>query len=286
MTAPITRPNPFYVLLNRAVTHSLDGIWRFAQDPDDRGEADGWPRTGAQGRPCPVPGTSRSTTSVTTGRRCGTSAHTALPRTRADGSPPAPLQTTFDGRSRGFVTVPRFHRLLHFVPDDVRTNPHVAGQDRLLPTAEPDARWKGPITQTTSPGAPPTPRDHEPCTLFSIQLALNVKISSSALCRADRFLLLPPNVENFPAIFTLSTVNLDSASSTTFSPQSPFEASPVGNVITTPHPLPLSVSNSPRNASSEPDTRLYLDFGLSVAGGYRPAPLTSTSLPTATVSKT
>ena len=55
MTAPITPPNPFYVPLDREVTRSLDGTWRCAPDPDDRGEADGWHRTGVQGRACPVP---------------------------------------------------------------------------------------------------------------------------------------------------------------------------------------------------------------------------------------
>ena len=44
MTAPITPPNPFYVPLDRQVTLSLDGTWRFAPDPDDRGAADGWHR--------------------------------------------------------------------------------------------------------------------------------------------------------------------------------------------------------------------------------------------------
>ena len=55
MTAPITPPNPFYVPRDREVTLSMDGTWRFAPDPDDRGEVDGWHRTGVQGRPCPVP---------------------------------------------------------------------------------------------------------------------------------------------------------------------------------------------------------------------------------------
>lgn len=55
MTAPITPPNPFYVPLDREVTRSLDGTWRFAPDPDDRGQANGWHRSGVQGRPCPVP---------------------------------------------------------------------------------------------------------------------------------------------------------------------------------------------------------------------------------------
>lgn len=55
MTAEITSPNPFHVPLDRPVTRSLDGEWRFAPDPDDRGEAEGWHRSGVQGRPCPVP---------------------------------------------------------------------------------------------------------------------------------------------------------------------------------------------------------------------------------------
>ena len=55
MTAEITRPNPFYVPLDRELTRSLDGTWRFMPDPDDRGEAEGWHRSGVQGQPCPVP---------------------------------------------------------------------------------------------------------------------------------------------------------------------------------------------------------------------------------------
>ena len=51
----LTPPNPFYVPLDREVMLSLDGTWRFAPDPDDRGQADGWHRSGVQGRPCPVP---------------------------------------------------------------------------------------------------------------------------------------------------------------------------------------------------------------------------------------
>ena len=51
----LTPPNPFYVPLDREVTRSLDGTWRFAPDPDDRGEASGWHRAGVQGRRCPVP---------------------------------------------------------------------------------------------------------------------------------------------------------------------------------------------------------------------------------------
>ncbi len=55
MTAPITPPNPFYVPLDREVTRPLDGMWRFAPDPENRGEVEGSHRAGIQGRPCPVP---------------------------------------------------------------------------------------------------------------------------------------------------------------------------------------------------------------------------------------
>ena len=51
----LSAPNPFYVPLDRELTRSLDGTWRFAPDPDDRGETEAWHRAGVQGRLCPVP---------------------------------------------------------------------------------------------------------------------------------------------------------------------------------------------------------------------------------------
>ena len=55
MKVELSAPDPFYVPLDRELTRSLDGTWRFAPDPDDRGETEAWHRAGVPGRPCPVP---------------------------------------------------------------------------------------------------------------------------------------------------------------------------------------------------------------------------------------